>query len=305
MPTFVVFDEFVSGTFPALCSTMNQNRFLGLALPLLFAASCSTFARAQTPVGQTVLPADFCQLGENTGVDPNDAQVASGLVCEEVRRHPKVTAGRHYKVQISRLGRSIYLSLSAEEPAGVMLDKRQMQLAEIEEVPVVSNRLVRALLEGVSVDATQTVENVAGEETRTLKKKTGELLFGLGFVGAMISTSSAVEPGGILSLTYESGRIAVPLQWRFGGGESRGFTTFDLGIRYFFRDTDVTPLVGGGVGIGYLGKLGLNTFVEAGVEALRSHRFHVLASMRLDLPAYSAGAYAVAGSLNVQAMYRF
>lgn len=288
--------------------------------------------------------------GSSSGIDTNDAQVAANIVCEEVRRHPNVAPGRFYKVQVTRLGRSIYLALVSEQPEGTMIDKRQIQLAEIEEVPVVAARLVRSLLENLSLSETATVENIGGAEARTLKKKSGEVLFGLGFLGAMTTKGSFVQPGGVLSLTYESGHIAVPLQLRFGGGEggnkSGSFVAGDLGFRYAFFDTDISPVVGGGIGLMTLGtresksvtsgtssyattyeslnKFGLNTYVEAGVEALRTHKFHLLATLRVDAPLFSlegsryepaAGgnssqstsisSYVLPVSLGVQAMYRF
>ena len=111
-----------------------------LAAALSYASVASAQNNANPPAQGKLLPANFCQLsspmssnaaepnGSSSGIDTNDAQVAANIVCEEVRRHPNVAPGRSYKVQVTRLGRSIYLALTSEQPEGTMLDKRQIPL---------------------------------------------------------------------------------------------------------------------------------------------------------------------------------
>lgn len=130
--------------------------------------------------------------------------------------------------------------------------------------------------------------------------------FSLGIVGELppLDQGFGPAPGLSLRVHYEAKSWELGGDIRFGDGQATstaprvGFFMAELGGRYFFNETDVTPYIGGGIGweylnlqipsIGFAGdNEGLGVFGEVGVEFLRTYHTHLSVGARLDLPFFS------------------
>ncbi len=260
-------------------------------------AAAPSIAIAAPPVPVAPPPAPSgCSLGDHGGIGEADAATATRIVCSELA-NAGARADEPYRVDLSRLGESVILSVSLGSSS------RTLRLAKIEEVPVAAPRLAEALVHGKSLASTEKVDNLVGDETRTYQKRAGEFRFGLGVLGTQIASApAAIDPGLVLQLLYEMPHFAVGVDMRGSGSATNGPSDnayFALGptARYFFMDGDVTPYLGGGIAFstlsvkprGMMGAraTGISPFVEFGVEALRLHRARVSLGIRIDLPLQS------------------
>ena len=113
-----------------------------------------------------------------------------------------------------------------------------------------------------------------------------------------------------LGLMYASPRFALPVEMRFAWDDSeygeKGLSLFSLSVggRGYLSKRDVSPFVGGGLGIlnldaseydpsgsgtsdFYGERSGIAFYAEAGVEMLRLHRGRVALFVRADFPTAS------------------
>lgn len=253
--------------------------------------------------GARSAPTSQCLHGYTGGIPEADARTSVTLVCTEIARigpAPDMT----YRVAIGKLGSVYILSLTAERPAGVVHDSRQVQLSSIEEVPVAAPRLAESLLRGTTLQQTQKVDNVVGAEARLPKKQTGTVRGGIGVFGMLPPLGEAGTPaaGMSLPLMYETTSAAVGVDLRLASGGPSGmriamFST-SLGGRYYLSDTAVSPFVGGGLGLTYLklrsdasrfngDKTGIGAYAEVGLEVLRTHKSQLAIKLGIDLPFYA------------------
>jgi hypothetical protein len=254
-------------------------------------------------------PSSTCRLGDHEGFDEADARTAARLVCSEIA-HAGAPAGTHYRVALGKLGSTTILSVAREgETPGSTADSREMRLQNIEEVMVAAPRIAESIVKGLSLTETEKVDNLVGGETRQPKSKPGKTHFALGLVGVLPPLDQGLTPAAGLDLDvhYETGsqQFEVGGSMRFGGGNGgsnspaicNGFFIFSLGGRWYTADTDVSPYLGGGLSWSYLNlslpgqgnydSTGLGTYVDAGVQILRTHHAHLAFGARLDLPFFS------------------
>jgi hypothetical protein len=243
-----------------------------------------------------------CMLGAHAGIPDADAQTAAQIVCDELFKQGP-PPGVQYRVGLGKLGNVIILSVTAESAPGVISEHKQMQLSGIEEVPVAAPRIADSVVHGTPLAQTQKVDNVVGDEARNPKKKSGSMHFGIGLIGVMppLSSLAAPAPGIDLDLSYESSDFSINAGLRGGGTAGQdtthvGYFALTVGGRYFLGDHDVSPFLGGGLAYTALSarndsfngdNSGLGAFGEVGVQALRTHRTHLSAGLRADLPFYS------------------
>jgi hypothetical protein len=113
-----------------------------------------------------------------------------------------------------------------------------------------------------------------------------------------------------LGLMYAAPRFALPVEMRFAWDDSeygeKGLDLFSLSVggRAYLSKRDVSPFVGGGLGILHLDaseydpsgsgtgdfygeRSGIAFYAEAGVEMLRLHRGRVALVVRADFPTFS------------------
>ncbi len=240
-----------------------------------------------------------CVVGDHAGISDADARTAASIVCGELVTHgPR--SNHTYQVSLGRLGSIIVLTLTDELADGTVAAQRRLSLENIEEVPVAAPRVVAALLDDRTVQETETVENLVGEDTRPLKKREGASIFGLGVIGLIADVEGpTTSVGADMAFGYEASAMAIGFDLRFAavaGGEGVGmFATGPFG-RYFLTKTDISPFIGGGLGPMLLRmeredlraeQWGLVFWAEAGVEIMRTHESQLVAGARLDIPAFA------------------
>ena len=249
---------------------------------------------------------DRCRVraqGVAGGVQP-DARTATDLICEQLRWASGGRGG--YEITLAALGKSLFVTAARREPAASV----STQIDAIEEVPVAAERLAQALARGESFASTQRVGNLLEDETQPARSKKGSVKF-------FVSVSDVESPehgargfGFGIGLLYAAPRFALPVEMRFGWDNSEypepGLSLFSLSLggRAFLSTRNVSPFVGGGLGIlrvyahegeypGYRDgesdyfdaqRSGVAPYLEVGVEALRLHRARIVLQARVDLP---------------------
>jgi hypothetical protein len=246
-----------------------------------------------------------CELRESRGVSPADAATAANLVCAEIRRASSGSGA--YGVSLATLGKIVLVTATREEPAGSVT----VQADGLEEVPKAAPRIADALVHGLGFATTQRVDNLLVSETRPARVKKGSVKFSAGVADVESLGHGARASGFSLGLMYATPRFALPVDMRFAWDDSqngeKGLNLFSLSVggRAYLSKRDVSPFVGGGLGIlhldasegGYDGsgatsyfyaeRSGIAPYLEAGVEMLRLHRGRVALVVRADFPTAS------------------
>jgi hypothetical protein len=243
-----------------------------------------------------------CELREARGVPPTDATTATELLCAEIRR---ASGGRgDYGIALATLGRVVVVTATREEPAASVT----VQVDGVEEVPTAAPRIADALVRGLGFATTQRVDNLLEVETRPVRVKKGAVKFTAGVADVESPGHGARASGFSLGLMYAAPRFALPVEMRFAWDDSqpgeKGMSLFSLSVggRAYLSKRNVSPFVGGGLGIlnldanegdyagpatssyFYGGRSGVAFYAEAGVEMLRLHRGRVALVVRADFP---------------------
>jgi len=243
-----------------------------------------------------------CELRESRGVPSPDAATAADLVCEELRR---ASGGRGaYGVALGTLGKIVVVTATREEPAGSV----SVQVDGLEEVPTAAPRIADALVRGLGFATTQRVDNLLEGETRPARAKKGSVKFSVGVADVESAGHGARAAGFSLGLMYSTPRFALPVDLRFAwddaqsGEKGLDLVSLSVGGRAYLSNREVSPFVGGGIGIlrleaddgdlsgsegtrpFYGERSGAAPYVEAGVEMLRLHRARVALLVRADFP---------------------
>lgn len=258
-------------------------------------------------------------VSASSGIEESDAFTTAALICEALRQrgahvNPEpvvdVPAGATsaYHVSIRSLGELRLLEVSFESPIGTRLDTRTVQLQHIEEVPVAAPRIAESLVSGKPLATTAKTSTLVGEETRAYAKKPGELLVGIGVLGfAIPGTDVAAGYGVFGQLMYETESYGVGVELRGGGSNEGDASLVGVGVggRYFLFDGDITPYIGGGLGVLWISYQdasdapddyyypehvgsGLAANVDLGVEFLRLHSARFDVHLRMDVPIFEA-----------------
>ncbi|HSD67328.1 MAG TPA: hypothetical protein VLF95_11540 [Vicinamibacteria bacterium] len=252
-----------------------------------------------------------CELREARGVPPADAATAADLVCAELRR---ASGGRGaYGVGLGTLGRIVIVTATREQPAGSV----SVQVDGLEEVPTAAPRIADALASGQGLATTQRVDNLLEVETRRARAKKGSVKFAVGVADVESAGHGGRATGFSLGLMYSTPRFALPIDLRFAWDDAQAhekgldLAGLSIGGRAYLSKKDVSPFVGGGLGIlkvdaddgGYSGsetvrpfygeRSGAAPYVEAGVEMLRLHRGRVALLVRADFPTGSLRSEAI------------
>lgn len=292
------------------------------------AAPSAAFAEDAAPSAPSAAPAagpaptlvlSNCRVSPHASVDAGTALTVGGLVCDELRKRDssvgQVSMGSAagapgYDVQVQRLGQKVLLKLSHTSSAGKLERTEAVTLSAVEEATEAAPRLAAAMWSEESFDDTARVDNLVGDETRRYKKKRGESLFGFG-LAAQTMGSEFGGTGIHFTYQYETPSIALLIRAGAAGiGDTDtewDFQSLSIGGRYFFNEENISPFVGGGVGISHLASergynyyseapkddegsysgSGAGAYAEFGVEMLRLHRTRLELSLRADLPFYS------------------
>jgi hypothetical protein len=220
------------------------------------------------------------------------------------------TAQPIYRVQVRRLGTHVMLGVTEEQPPGVKVRSRTIELASLEETVQGAPRIVEALIKDVPVSKTARANNQTTPETNARPTRGGYAQFEPGIVALWAPKAKGVGYGIDLGFSWQAERAAAGLDLRFAGGKV-GELAILVNGHYDLTDNDVAPIVGVGLGITTMWvksdetltynedgnthtKLdatysGSGPFVElvAGVEALRTTKTRLNAVITVDLPTFS------------------
>jgi hypothetical protein len=248
-----------------------------------------------------------CELAESSGVPEADARTAVRVLCDQLRQ---ASGGRGaFGVALGTLGKAVLVTVKREEPAASLT----VELRGLEEIPSASPRIADTLVHGLAFSQTQRVDNLLEAETRPARAKKGSLKFTAGVADVESIGHGARAAGFSLGLLYATPRFALPAEMRFAwddsasGEPSLDLFSFSVGGRGYLSKRDVSPYLGGGVGIlrlqadegfypyegaegsryFYGERFGVAPYVEAGVEMLRLHRGRIGLQVRADLPLWS------------------
>ena len=245
-----------------------------------------------------------CGLRESRGVSAADAATAADLVCAEIRRASGATGA--YGVALATLGRTVVVTATREAPAASVT----VEVDGLEELPKAAPRIAEALVHGLGFATTQRVDNLLVAETRPARVKKGSVKFCASVADVESLGHGARASGFSLGLMYASPRFALPVEMRFAWDDAeygeKGLSLFSVSVggRGYLSKKDVSPFVGGGLGIlnldaseydpsgsgtgdFYGERSGIALYAEAGVEMLRLHRGRVALFVRADFPTAS------------------
>ncbi len=245
-----------------------------------------------------------CALKEAGGISAAEAGTAVGLICDDLRRE---SGGRGaFAISLGVLGSLVNVTATRLDTG----ESISVRAEGFEEVPLAAARIAEALVHHRALAATQRVDNLLVDETREARVKRGSVKFTLGVADLESFGHGARGAGFSLGLTYATPRFALPAEMRFAWDDNAypepGMNLFSisLGGRGYLSRRDVSPFVGGGLGLLWLDahggeypypgdpssgyfqadSLGVAPYVEAGVEALRLHRGRIALHVRADFP---------------------
>jgi hypothetical protein len=245
-----------------------------------------------------------CVLKEAGGLSAVEAGTAVGLICDDLRRE---SGGQGtFEIRLGVLGSLVNVTATRLDTG----ESISVRAGGLEEVPLASARIAEALVHHRTLASTQRVDNLLVEETREARVKRGSVKFTLGVADLESIGHGARGAGFSLGLTYATPRFALPAEMRFAWDDNAypepGISLFSvsLGGRGYLSKRDVSPFVGGGLGLLWLDahggeypypggpssgyfqaeSLGVAPYVEAGVEVLRLHRGRIALHVRADFP---------------------
>ena len=245
-----------------------------------------------------------CVLKEAGGLSAVEAGTAVGLLCDDLRRE---SGGQGtFEIRLGVLGSLVNVTATRLDTG----ESISVRAGGLEEVPLASARIAEALVHHRTLASTQRVDNLLVEETREARVKRGSVKFTLGVADLESIGHGARGAGFSLGLTYATPRFALPAEMRFAWDDNAypepGISLFSvsLGGRGYLSKRDVSPFVGGGLGLLWLDahggeypypggpssgyfqaeSLGVAPYVEAGVEVLRLHRGRIALHVRADFP---------------------
>ena len=263
-------------------------------------------------------------IGDHTGIEEAEANSVAQLIAVELRRlgisvnDPVIeapTIGTVYRISFNPLGEKILVRLIHESPIENIIDERQLWISNIEEMIEAAPRLVDALINKKPISSTADVESVVQGDSPVMRKISGESFWSVGLFGTFVPGTNLIGEFGVeTGLSYERPTYGIETEFRFTGGEeSEGdsfvYTSWSIGGRYFFNKQNISPYVGGGLGLSianYRTKItrrdkdwysdewwyyddydsetdtGMGAYVIGGIEMLRLYRNRLNLEIRID-----------------------
>jgi len=207
---------------------------------------------------------------------------------------------RIFVLDAIRLGSKFLMKLGEFDAAGRQVFGEQISASGMEELDLVTPRVVKAVLLRKNLEETQTVENLTRQEGRQWNKKWGEFYWGFGIPFAMtFNPVSNLSYGLNFKALYEMERLRIDYYLGFAveghGGTDLNLFDTDLTANYLFTTGNFSPYLGGGVGFSVM-TINSNDFqaedngahfaVNAGVELFRLYGTRLLLGLRTVLPLY-------------------
>lgn len=233
-------------------------RILVLCIVLLTLNSHYAFSRAhptEREVDQS--QSTILLIGDHQGIDETDIQSVAMLTAQELRKqdihvgdpvYATPTSGTIYRVVLHRSDENekILFRLSEEDTAGTIIVEREILLMDIEEIVSAVPRLIYALVHRKPIVTSSSLVN-AGVFTAIVPVK--EVLAPGVRIGLSIDRLSyAMDVG------FQVAWMETAFQATAGGNQSERKDSFhfysaSIGGRYFFMKQNVSPYMGGGLGM--------------------------------------------------------
>ncbi len=191
-------------------------------------------------------------IGDHEGINETDAQNAALLVAKALRAqgitvsdsvHETPAGATVYRIVLRRSNENekILFRLSEEETAGTIIVEREMLLADIEDVVSAGPRLVYALVHQEPLISSPLLMKAGAFTAVALVRN--------------VLASSGVEIG----FSFDKLSYAVDIEGRFARKKTEfhlsdrknyfHFYSFSVGGRYFFMKQNISPYIGGGLGV--------------------------------------------------------
>lgn len=211
-------------------------------------------------------------------------------------------AARLFVLHLAPLDVAVVASLSeVSVTAGTSQARASLVIDTPEDADRAISRLVDAVVDGVPLEETARIATLTEHEGRAFSKRPGEFLWGLtlssafGMYDGAGSEDAPAIWGGSLRFLYEIEHAQFGVSLGGAGAEDGGM--FDLSVRghWLILDQDISPYVGGGLGVSVLGFTGLDldygghAVLSGGVEFFRLHAARLVASVDVMLPFYRLG----------------
>ena len=225
-------------------------RILALLIAFLTVSSHSVFGRGPRPIKPEVDRKRNAVLliGDHQGIDEIDMQKAVSLVTQALRQqgisvsdaaHETPASANIYRVVLRRSGEKILFRLSQEDSAGTTVIQREVLLENIKGIDLATPRLVYALVHRKPFRPIWVLTKAGGF---TYLVPVGKTLASGGEIGFSIDRlSDAFEIEGRYARKntgYQNNRKDVFY-----------FFSVSFGWRYFFMKRNISPYIGGGIGM--------------------------------------------------------
>lgn len=238
-----------------------------------------------------------CAVADDGGLDAPTVRALHALACSQLRRRglDVVDPGpgeRRFALRIGgRLGAKIPLSFEEDSPGSGrahVLFSASMTAARIEDGDLVVARLVDAVLDRRSPEASATMDTVTEQEARKLNKRPGERFFIVGLPLPLFFAGGSLG-GFSLAYAYELEQFRVELIGQVASQHGIGAGFFGLTGDFIPFATEVSPYLGGGVGFMSNSSSGVGLKLEAGMEALRLHAVRLMVGVDVLVPLLKSG----------------
>jgi hypothetical protein len=207
-------------------------------------------------------------------------------------------AQRLFVLDAAPLGEAVVTGLAEVDGAtGAARARSTLVIDDLADADRAIGRLVDAVLDGVPIDETARIATVTRHEGRAYSKRPGEFLWGLSVMSAVGLADrdhggAAAAWGGSLHFLYEIPSAQFGVRVGGGGSEDAGLAEFSVTGSWMILDGDISPYVGGGLGLSVLslhdgdGEFGGHALLTGGVEFFRLHSARIFAGLDLLLPFY-------------------
>ena len=187
----------------------------------------------------------------------------------------------------------------------------------VDDLDTVIKRIAKAIAEGKKVEEGAEIGMITDQEIKTeSKRKEGFYLIGGGFNYAL-PLSGYAGAGSLMGLTlynwFETKLLTIQLNWSVlwslnadpydttGNASVMDMGMGDLSVDYMFNKGDISPYIGGGVGLHMVNfvsgtynpaaNMGLNLMAGGGVALLRTYDFHLFIDARYSINLANIAGY--------------
>jgi hypothetical protein len=206
-----------------------------------------------------------------------------------------------------RLGQKVPLSLEEVSPQRLTaVATASLTATNLDEADIVAQRLVSAVLDRRSAEATAGMRTVTAQEARPFQKKPGDRFWVVGLPLLLVhGGGDRNTPYGFsLSYFYEAENFRLGGSGAVATRDGSGVGWMGLDAAWLPLDGEISPFIGAGLGyMGAAGEAGLGGRVSAGAELFRLHGVRMLAGIDAVIPFYTTAGAGPSPARPVRAVY--